>query len=52
MARIDRILSPIDFSEFSAKAYGYALSLAQHCRARQLVQHTIAWVISELRYFP
>ena len=35
------ILCPIDFSEFSARAYRHALSLAEHYRARLVVQHVV-----------
>ncbi len=37
---IDRILCPVDFSEFSRRALQYAISLARHFRARLFVQHT------------
>ena len=30
MLAIERVLCPIDFSEFSAKAYDYAYSLVRH----------------------
>src|SRR5262249_39190278 len=35
------ILCPIDFSEFAARAYHHALSLAEHYRARLVVQHVV-----------
>lgn len=38
---IQRILCPIDFSEFSTRAYRHALSLAQHYRAKLLALHVI-----------
>ncbi len=41
MPEIRRILCPIDFSEFSARAYRYALSLAQHYRATLFVEHVV-----------
>jgi nucleotide-binding universal stress UspA family protein len=41
MPEINRILCPIDFSEFSARAYRHALSLAQHYRAKLFVQHIV-----------
>jgi nucleotide-binding universal stress UspA family protein len=41
MPRITSILCPIDFSEFSVKAYDYAQSLAAHYRADLLVQHVL-----------
>ena len=39
MPRLESILCPIDFSEFSVKAYDYAQSLAWHYKAELLVQH-------------
>ena len=39
MPRFKSILCPIDFSEFSVKAYDYAQSLAWHYKAALLVQH-------------
>ena len=41
MPRLKSILCPIDFSEFSAKAYDYAQSLAWHYKAVLLVQHVL-----------
>jgi nucleotide-binding universal stress UspA family protein len=41
MPEIRRILCPIDFSEFSEIAYGYARSLAQHYRAKLFVEHVV-----------
>ncbi len=41
MPEIRRILCPIDFSEFSVRAYRHALSLAQHYRAKLFVQHIV-----------
>ena len=41
MPQIERILCPIDFSEFSEKAYDYAQSLAWHYRATLYLQHVI-----------
>jgi nucleotide-binding universal stress UspA family protein len=38
---IKLILSPIDFSEFSIRAYRYALSLAEHYRAKLVAQHVV-----------
>jgi len=39
--RIERILCPIDFSEFSARAYAYASSLAHHYSAKLFVQYVV-----------
>jgi nucleotide-binding universal stress UspA family protein len=41
MPDIRCILCPTDFSEFSDIAFRYALSLAQHYRARLLLQHVV-----------
>ncbi len=41
MLEIKLILCPIDFSEFSVRAYRYALSLAQHYRAQVVAQHIV-----------
>ena len=35
------ILCPIDFSEFSIRAYHYALSVAEHYQARLVAQHIV-----------
>lgn len=41
MLQIERILCPIDFSVFSAMAYDYAQSLAEHYRATLFLQHVL-----------
>jgi len=41
MPRLKSILCPIDFSEFSVKAYDYAQSFAWHYKAELLVQHVL-----------
>jgi nucleotide-binding universal stress UspA family protein len=41
MLEVNRILCPLDFSEFSVRAYRHALSLAQHYRAKLIAQHTV-----------
>jgi nucleotide-binding universal stress UspA family protein len=41
MLRIQRILCPLDFSEFSAKAYDYAQSLARHYQAKLFLEHVL-----------
>ncbi len=41
MLKIKRILCPVDFSEFSVRAYHYSLSLAEHYRAQLMVQHIV-----------
>jgi nucleotide-binding universal stress UspA family protein len=41
MLEIKLILCPVDFSEFSTRAYRYALSLAEHYRAKLVAQHIV-----------
>jgi nucleotide-binding universal stress UspA family protein len=41
MLEIKLILCPVDFSEFSIRAYLYALSLAEHYGARVVAQHIV-----------
>lgn len=41
MLEIKLILCPVDFTEFSVRAYRYALSLAQHYLAKLLALHTV-----------
>ena len=41
MLEIKLILCPIDFSEFSIRAYRHALSLAEHYRAKLVAQHIV-----------
>jgi nucleotide-binding universal stress UspA family protein len=41
MLEVKLILCPIDFSEFSVRAYRHALSLAEHYRSRLVVQHIV-----------
>src|ERR1700731_3713538 len=41
MLDIKLILCPIDFSEFSVRAYQHALSLAEHYRAKLVAQHIV-----------
>lgn len=47
MLEIKLILCPVDFSEFSVRAYRHALSIAEHYRARVVLQH-----ITELWRYP
>lgn len=51
MLRIEKILCPVDFSEYSAKAYDYAQSLAQHYGATLLLQHVIQPLTSTYPYY-
>jgi nucleotide-binding universal stress UspA family protein len=41
MLEIKLILCPVDFSEFSIRAYHHALSLAEHYRAKLVAQHIV-----------
>jgi nucleotide-binding universal stress UspA family protein len=41
MMEMKLILCPIDFSEFSARAYDHALSLAEHYQAKLVAQHVV-----------
>jgi len=41
MLEIKIILCPVDFSEFSIRAYHHALSLAEHYRAKLVAQHIV-----------
>jgi nucleotide-binding universal stress UspA family protein len=41
MLEIKLMLCPVDFSEFSVRAYHHALSLAEHYRSRLVVQHVV-----------
>ena len=41
MLEVKRILCPLDFSEFSVRAYRHALSLAEHYGAKLVAQHTV-----------
>jgi len=41
MLEIKLILCPVDFSEFSVRAYHYALSLAEHYGAKVVAQHIV-----------
>ena len=47
MLEIKSIVCPVDFSEFSARAYHRAVSLAEHYRAKLVAQHVI-----ELSHYP
>ncbi|MGA7558580.1 MAG: universal stress protein [Terriglobales bacterium] len=41
MLEIKVILCPVDFSEFSVRAYQHALSLAEHYRAKLVAEHIV-----------
>ncbi|MBI1940760.1 MAG: universal stress protein, partial [Acidobacteria bacterium] len=46
MLKFERILCPLDFSEFSTKAYEYAQSLARHYEAKLILAHIVQPVFS------
>jgi nucleotide-binding universal stress UspA family protein len=53
MLEIKLILCPIDFSEFSVRAYRHALSLAKHYRANLVALHIIElWQYPFLSFVP
>ncbi|HUI43982.1 MAG TPA: universal stress protein [Terriglobia bacterium] len=41
MLKIERIVCPVDFSEYSTRAYDYAYSLAKHYGAKLLLEHVV-----------
>jgi hypothetical protein len=41
MLEIKQILCPVDFSEFSVRAYCYAQSLAEHYRSKLVLQNIV-----------
>lgn len=41
MLEIKLIVCPVDFSEFSTRAYRHALSVAEHYRAKLVAQHVV-----------
>ena len=45
MLKIERILCPTDFSDFSERAYDYGLSLARHYKAELYLLHVVLPVI-------
>jgi nucleotide-binding universal stress UspA family protein len=51
MLRIEKILCPVDFSEYSARAFDYARSLAQHYGAALLLQHVVQPLTSTYPYY-
>lgn len=51
MLKISSILCPVDFSDFSERAYDYAQSLARHYEAKLLVQHVVPLLPLDYPYF-
>jgi nucleotide-binding universal stress UspA family protein len=53
MLEIKLILCPVDFSEFSVRAYRHALSVAQHYRAKLVALHIVElWRYPSLSFVP
>jgi nucleotide-binding universal stress UspA family protein len=53
MLELKLIVCPVDFSEFSITAYRHALSLAEHYRAKLVVQHVVElWRHPSLSFAP
>lgn len=51
MLKIERILCPVDFSEFSARAYDYAHSLARHYQATLFILHVVRSITIDPGFF-
>lgn len=51
LINIEKIVCPVDFSEFSTKAFEYAYSLARHYRAKLLLEHVIQPVAVTYPYY-
>ena len=51
MIAVERILCPVDFSECSARAYDYALSLARHYRSKLFLQHVHDFNLPSYAYY-
>lgn len=51
MLKIEKILCPVDFSDFSAKACEYAYSLAKHYQAKLFLQHAIVPLTAAYPYY-
>jgi nucleotide-binding universal stress UspA family protein len=53
MLEIKLILCPVDFSEFSVRAYRHSLSVAQHYRAKLVALHIVElWRYPSLSFVP
>jgi len=51
MLRIERILCPLDFSEFSTKAFDYARSLARHYQAKLFLEHVLQPILAAYPFY-
>ena len=51
MLKFERILCPVDFSEFSAKACAYAHSLAKHYQSKLFLEHVVQPLTAAYPYY-
>jgi nucleotide-binding universal stress UspA family protein len=51
MLRIERILCPLDFSEFSSQALDYARSLARHYQAKLFLEHVLEPILAAYPFY-
>jgi|SRR5271157_19441 len=51
MLRIERILCPVDFSEYSVTAYDHAQSLARHYQAKLFLLHVVDIFLPAYAYY-
>lgn len=51
MLKIQQILCPVDFSEFSTRAFDYAYSLARHYGAKLTLEHVVQPLTSLYPYY-
>ncbi len=51
MLKIERILCPVDFSEYSIRAYDYAYSLAKHYGAKLVIEHVVQPITVTYPYY-
>jgi nucleotide-binding universal stress UspA family protein len=51
MLKIERIICPVDFSEYSTKAYDYAYSLAKHYGAKLFLEHVVQPLSATYPYY-
>jgi len=49
---VERIVCPVDFSEYSGRAYDYAYSLARHYGAKLFVEHVVQPLQAAYPYYP
>ena len=51
MVKIERVLCPVDFSEYSIRAYDYAYSLAKHYGAQLVIEHVVQPITVTYPYY-